>query len=308
MEGTLPPLKGEPVPIPGGCDDDDMADGAADWGTDMPARPVRLNIQLEMGSSTSEGIDRYGPGAADSVNTSLTFDSKVTGGGVTIPAGAFGYSQPTFTIDNMKWKSANDIITVNARVFIEVNWTVGAPGGQMNVAGADDEATITENSWEKIVEDLTPDGTGKPKRESYWVRSITLDHEKFHADEYITRAQGILPAAQSIINRGDIPNHFWTDNVDIINEINRRVAEAKKWMESDVHTFYTSGGEERAYGAGKGAYETLVKAIKDKADSKKWKKKKPAQRMTSTQGMQLQRTPAGSPVAARPDAEPDDMS
>ncbi|MDQ3928356.1 MAG: hypothetical protein M3328_04310 [Chloroflexota bacterium] len=49
MAGELPPIKGEPVPVPGGCDDGDLDGGATDSGAGMPVQPLRFNVQLDMG-------------------------------------------------------------------------------------------------------------------------------------------------------------------------------------------------------------------------------------------------------------------
>ncbi|HYO50348.1 MAG TPA: hypothetical protein VEW94_10900, partial [Chloroflexia bacterium] len=132
----------------------------------------------------------------------------------------------------------------------------------------------TANSWDKIVQDLTPKDGGRPARTTYWAKDITMKHEKFHVDEYIERAKVMLPIGQMLLNTHDIDVPWWLDRSDkarIDSEGRAQIEVIRKFLEMNVRVYYEAGGEDRAYGDGIGDYIALVDSIKARAASEKWK-------------------------------------
>jgi hypothetical protein len=277
VEGTIEKVKGEPAPGNGRCDGPEAAPSGASnqIGYSLGGGQGNVNAQFGTAASVQEGMgaDADGTWGMDRINSNLTATSTVSYGGVHIEPGAFGYAQPTFSFENINWKAEGSKVNVRATFNTECKWIVGAPGGQQSVSSANDDI-VTANSWDKIVQDLTPKDGGRPARTSYWAKDITMKHEKFHVDEYIERAKVMLPIGQMLLNIHDINVPWWLDRSDkarIDSEVRAQIEVIRKFLEMNVRVYYEAGGEDRAYGDGIGDYIALVDSIKARAASEKWK-------------------------------------
>jgi hypothetical protein len=277
VEGTIEKVKGEPAPGNGGCDGPETAPSGASNSIAYShgGRPGNLDAQFGTVASVQEGMGAEADGTwgADRISSSLTAKSTVSFGGVHIEPGAFGYAQPAFSFENINWKAEGGKVNVKATFNTECKWIVGAPGGQQSVSSATDDI-VTANSWDKIVQDLTPKDGGRPARTSYWAKDITMKHEKFHVDEYIERAKVMLPIGQMLLNIHDIGVPWWLDRSDkarIDSEVRAQIEVIRQFLEMNVRVYYEAGGEDRAYGGGIGDYSALVESIKARATAEKWK-------------------------------------
>jgi hypothetical protein len=159
-------------------------------------------------------------------------------------------------------------VTVSATVTIEVRWNMSGEGRE-RVVNADSPA-VTEQTWQTVVADLTPDSGGKPPRRLYWAPTITKEHELSHASDYIGRAKAYVPTAESRFSSQTIDVPFWDEDTFVRNHVKGLLTNLEKQFEADCMAHYKAGGESRAYGAGKGSYESLVSSIRQKASREKW--------------------------------------
>ncbi|MBC7910204.1 MAG: hypothetical protein H7Y30_06875 [Pyrinomonadaceae bacterium] len=279
--GSTEAIEGEPLEGATGCDKSEASATGQGQAAVTPQgnRQLRLDARFELDSGVMQAEPLGGEiGAADMVEGSFTFTSKVTTGQVNIPDSAHGYAEPTFDFGKAKWEKkafvnwiVSDLVTVTAPLTLECRWNVQSLGKE-RIFTAEDDA-VSMYSWASIVRDLTPDATGKPPRGLYYVPHITKDHELFHCTDYINRAKAYVPKAE---------DWFRTQTINIGSdaEIDTQVADllkgAKKQFETDLQFYLKNGGEERAYGAGKGDYEKLVSAIKQRAAANQWPEPKDA--------------------------------
>jgi hypothetical protein len=289
--GSTEAIEGEPLEGPTGCDQS-PASATAQAQAEAPPQSnhqLRLDARFDLDSNVIHAEPLGGEiGAADMVEGSFSFSSTVTPGQVNIPDTAHGYAEPTFTFGKAQWVKkafvndfSDDLVTVTAPLTLECRWSIQATvmgRKRESVYNVDDEPVNSYN-WGNIVRDLTPDATGKPPRELYWVPHITQAHELFHCTDYINRAKAYVPKAEDwfrtqTINIGD--------DKEIEAQVTDLLKGAKKKFETDALFHYNNGGEERAYSAGKGAYETLVNAIKQRAAANQWPQPKDAKPKTTT--------------------------
>jgi hypothetical protein len=59
-------------------------------------------------------------------------------------------------------------------------------------------------------------------------------------------------------------------NAELDKQINALIVQMRQLFEEDGLAYFQDGGEARAYGDGKGAYDALIAAIKARAKTEKW--------------------------------------
>jgi hypothetical protein len=91
---------------------------------------------------------------------------------------------------------------VNATLTQQIQWQVQAdrgPRGEINIMSATDPA-ITANNWSAVSDDLEPDYSdlsGRPPRQRYWAKDLTIQHEEFHANDRKERSVAALSLAST---------------------------------------------------------------------------------------------------------------
>ena len=194
--------------------------------------------------------------------------------GITVPSTAFGYAEPKFGADSITWKFAGGYITIGARITVDCSYDINSLG-KADISGSESEK-VTENNWDTILWDLKPDDDGRPPRNIFWSSPITQTHELYHCQEYISDAGSSLDSHKSMLNGHIIEEPWFWESEDDAAEIRASIQALLKKMvasiQQDVFDHYKSGGEARAYGAGKEAYEGLLKGIRDRAKREGWDK------------------------------------
>jgi len=156
--------------------------------------------------------------------------------------------------------------TLNNPIWFHVRKTTG-PEGQINISSPL-SSNISSSTYETIAVDLTPDERelgGRPPRNKYWAKDITILHEKFHAEE---NKKFAADATEQVVgNMNQLRAESIADVEDIIAAVPQGVGDyVSMWMKEPER-------EERAYGAGKHLYEDRVKAIRRKGKQGGYPKK-----------------------------------
>ncbi|MCI0714155.1 MAG: peptidoglycan-binding protein [Chloroflexi bacterium] len=237
-------------------------------GCDIPVR-----FEPEIVSSVESGpVEK--PLSNDVTKPGNLYIGPSTAQGITVPGGAFGYAEPKFGADSITWKFAGGYITIGARVTVDCRYDINSLG-KADITDPESDK-VTENNWDTILWDLKPDDDGRPPRNIFWSSPITQSHELYHCQEYINQAGSSLDSRKSMLNGHNIEEPWFWESEDDAAEIRASIqALLKKMvgsMQQDVFDHYKSGGEARAYGAGKGAYDGLLKGIRDRAKREGWDK------------------------------------
>jgi uncharacterized Zn-binding protein involved in type VI secretion len=152
---------------------------------------------------------------------------------------------------------------------------VCAPAGYTDITAAAD-AAVTAATYCAIMADLTPDGTGRPTRASYWSSPITRRHENFHVTEWRDALNGRWPTFQNAVET----------LTTAIGPAARTPAQALAAQQATINAQFATlitnaasdwvgAGEDPAYADGKVPYETLVAAICTRAKTAGWAKTNP---------------------------------
>jgi hypothetical protein len=275
VHGTVEPIIGAPLPGIVGCDTPQAGRARLPRSTEgkkaWTRRPVKVNVQFDfLPSQRQAEPESQTPLAADSMVGSFSFGSSIIAGEVFIPAGAFGYAEPRFSVKAITYDSSwiYNEVTVTASVEVEVRWNMSGEG--RDAVNSADSPAVTELSWQNVVKDLTPNSGGKPPRQLYWSPSLTKAHELYHASDYIGRAKAYLGPATMWFNSQTIEVPFWDEDAYVHQHVKGLMSNLARQFEDDCMAHYKSGGEDRAYGAGRAGYEGLVAAIRQRATNEKW--------------------------------------
>lgn len=167
---------------------------------------------------------------------------------------------------------ASKLIAVRGNLHLTAKYQVRrSDQGRVPLSGAQDPAITAEN-WDRIVEALTPNSTGRPTTTMWFVPHITEAHEKFHCAEFLAAAPKVMPEV-----------HRWmlTQPVGPLTTAAHCKSEADALLDGAgrallrLITKEVGGGttevEDRAYGATAAGYHTLVAEIRARAKKEKWK-------------------------------------
>jgi hypothetical protein len=167
----------------------------------------------------------------------------------------------------------DDVIMVQAKVKVDCHWDIAGENRGTNITSANDPA-ITEISYLTAIHDLeamSESYLSKAQvRTTFWSKPLIERHEIFHCHDYISQATRYISKAQSWIESQQVTEGKG-GNAEIDKQIQALLAQMRQNFQDDGMTYFNDGGEARAYGDGKGAYEALIAAIKARAKAQKWK-------------------------------------
>jgi hypothetical protein len=132
-------------------------------------------------------------------------------------------------------------------------------GGAIDISSETD-SDITQENYQSVVNDLTPDSDGRPLRERYWAEDLCIAHERFHANESLAFNRRFVGESQSWLN---------TQSAGNIAAVRSYLAEVPARVTSSTDTAMGCPGacEDRAYSAGGPAYLARANAIKARGDA-----------------------------------------
>jgi hypothetical protein len=291
VTGTVEEIETEELETRG-CDRHDHRPSAPEDGTTAAngsrgAFTITPRITIDGWAHRDSSLD----GAkADTVAGTLTVGSNVKKGGASPGGGEFGVEKVKYKVDNAKWTvdTAKKNVDVNARIFLDIGWGVHSLG-RTHIAGETDPA-VKKESYSDIVSDLTPDGTGRPKRSKYWCQDLTERHEQFHATDDIGRATLYKPTAEAWLSSqtvtppkkpSSVMDYIWAatpmgamggiiDELVFSAKIRSLLNTVSDNVKADGWAWCGAGGEDRAYADGKGSYQGRVDAISKRATSEGW--------------------------------------
>jgi hypothetical protein len=148
---------------------------------------------------------------------------------------------------------------VTATLEQEVKWGVcqgTGPTGEVNI-GSILSSNLTSANYKQAASDLTPDSSdlnGRPPRTQFWAQDITEQHEKYHADDCVSRGPGAVDVASTWLG-----TQLAADKAAVktlLDEVPDRAFTAL------MAAMAFPAREERAYGDGSGAYSRRVAGIK----------------------------------------------
>jgi hypothetical protein len=166
----------------------------------------RPSPELDAAEETQKG---------DAAVSGVYLGNQVAPGGIVKKATAFGEEHVKYNVDNIKViriPSKVPAATVSARIYLDIDWGT-QDRGRTNIASENDPA-VTKDTYQAIVNDITPSATGRVTRATYWCKDITEKHEKFHATDDIDRATLYLPTAKAFIEGktfSDVSNQATSD-------------------------------------------------------------------------------------------------
>jgi hypothetical protein len=205
-----------------------------------------------------EGAEEFS--LCDKVSPWLGYSGTVKTGAVP-GADEFGVTWPgNMTLKGIKVRK----IPMMARFFVsatleqELKWGVRSgtgPTGEVNI-GSILSSNLTQANHQQAASDLTPDATdlnGRPPRTQFWAQDITETHEKYHADDCVSRG----PAAVDVAS-----NWLGTQQAADEPAVQTLLAEVPdRAFTAIMAAMAFPAREERAYGDGSGAYSRRVAGI-----------------------------------------------
>jgi hypothetical protein len=143
---------------------------------------------------------------------------------------------------------------------------------RINITGPNDPQ-VTAATYCAVIQDLTPDPTGRPSRNAYWSRSITTRHENFHVQEWRTALTGRWPAFQNAVEA--LTAAFSCNADSPASALAAQKATIDNSFNAMIHNTYAdwnATGEDPAYADGKASYQALVDGVctRARAPGKKW--------------------------------------
>jgi hypothetical protein len=148
---------------------------------------------------------------------------------------------------------------VSATLEQELKWGVRSgtgPTGEVNI-GSILSSNLTQANHKQAASDLTPDPAdlnGRPPRTQFWAQDITEQHEKFHADDCVSRGPGAVGVASTWLGTQAAADKAGVQT--LLAEVPDRAFTAI------MAAMAFPAREERAYGDGSGAYSRRVAGIK----------------------------------------------
>jgi hypothetical protein len=242
--------------------------------------PIKLNFNLSMGNTTAKpgaGLASGGAHAHDdaTINSSVTVSPTTKNAGSVSATGEeiFGFASGRVFVDG-DWKLSGSVLTVNATMNVTGYWVTSGLGRDAIFSAKDEK--INESSWASIVYDLEVDSGGVPlRRKLYYAPAITKTHELYHVDDIFKQARTYIPTAKSWLDSQTVFVPGWSltgpsKESMITFNLNTTLMELSFKVEESIKSYLASGGETRAYAAGKGLYDGLLSSIKDRAKEENW--------------------------------------
>jgi len=235
--------------VPAPAAETDTADG-------VPVRlpDIELPILAEVGKSDAvKGALTYtstikNEGAAPSgFGVTRSFASKLTGVTVTPKTNLFEVSA-----------------TLEHPITYQVRATTG-PEGQKDIASETD-AKLTKTNYPKVHTDLTPDMSdlnGRPPRDEYWAKDLTLTHELVHAKDDNDNGPAAMATAKT-----------WLDGQTAADATGVQAHLTKipgRFAAALLAALSTEDGEKHAYGDGAPLYKARADKIKEKGEKGDYK-------------------------------------
>lgn len=218
------------------------------------------------------------PSQADAgISSTLSYTSAITQTHDAPDPGDFGTTHPNYTISHIYVETHPDNFLVTADTKADITFSVTS-AGKTNIA-SDSDPHITQANYPDVVKDLTPSPRdvalphgkllkNEPPRNQFWAEDLTIQHEKFHADEDVHFGQEGVTLAQNWLNTQRMSHD--TDILPLaqlaINRVRDKVTAEMAYP----------GREYRAYNDGAPAYSDRAAAIKTKGDAKGYVPKPPA--------------------------------
>jgi hypothetical protein len=273
LSGSIGPIEGEEIEREGGempgKEDAGKGNKGSQPGVALPIR-AELSIESDIGRSQTVHVNEK----SDPVLGLLGFGSKVTRGGVKVSKTAFGTENVKYSVDNIGWSVKKGFVFVKARIYVHAKWDTQSLG-KTDISGASDP-DVKKSTWKKIVKDLKPDASGRPRRKKYWAKDITEIHEKFHAKDDIGRALLYSPLAMAWLSTRQVivpPTGFLRSPL-MYGQVRGLLETVRSKVEADGWAYYDKAGgagENRAYADGKPHYTKRVNDIKARASKEGWK-------------------------------------
>ena len=202
-------------------------------------------IASQLGYTTSVTPQQGDP--TDKTEFGFTWGSHVQ----TAPGGRIHHDKPSST-----WQVSQTYDNpVTFRVF-----TSAGPRGQKDIGGPDDPK-IKKGNFAQVAADLTPGPDGRPPRNQFWSRDLTIAHELFHARDGQNFCRQAVAHEQQQLNTQQAAT---MDDVQaLMHPIPMRIITARG-------TGMANGGEARAYAAGKAAYQNRADTIRGNGKANKY--------------------------------------
>jgi hypothetical protein len=245
-----------------------LSNGGPLPGSNLPGLPTPRPCEPGRPITPIPAMSGAPAGAQPIVSAVITPWSTVPQGGSNISSGLalgaddFGISQAFGKLTLNATPAAGGFAmsgSFNAQFKYNVRVDKG-PYGQLNVTGPQ-ASFIDLNNYIEVMSDLWPFsascGGGRPAREKYWSKSLTIDHEIFHIVEYISAAQ----SATAQVNAWLATQSMAASSADF-NRL--AVAAAARWSHSVDAAMAAPASEDRAYAAGRQDYVDLAYAVFDK--------------------------------------------
>lgn len=202
----------------------------------------------------------------DAIAGAITYNGSVAVGGAA-PSG-FGVTRPyTHALSGITVTAGTGTFAVAATLDNPITYQVRAstgPDGQVNIA-SDADPALTAANYAQVASDLTPDMgdlNGRPPRNQFWARDLTLTHERFHADEDVRYGGQGVTSAQAWLNAQTAAN---------VGEVNTLLTRVPGRVANFVSAAMAYPGlEERAYGAGAPLYRSRATSIRTKGAAGKY--------------------------------------
>lgn len=199
----------------------------------------------QLGYTTSVSQEQGDPTDPTEFGFTWGYHIKVADGG------KIHYDKPSST-----WQVS---VTYDNPVKFRV-YTSAGPRGQIDIESPND-AQINKGNFPQVAADLTPGADGRPPRSHFWSRDLTISHEQFH----VVDGQGLC--RQAVTSEQAQLNQQQANSMDevkaLLNPIPGRIIKARE-------AGMKNGGEDRAYAAGKAAYQTRADTIRANGKANKY--------------------------------------
>jgi hypothetical protein len=201
-------------------------------------------------------------GKSDAIKGAFTYTSSIKNEGAE-PTG-FGVTRSfSSKLTGVTVTPKTSLFEVAATFEHPITYQVRAslgPRSQKDIASETD-AKITKTNYPKVHTDLTPDMSdlnGRPPREKWWAKDLTLKHELVHAKDDNDNGPAAMATAktwldgQTAADAAGVQTH--------LTKIPGRFADAL------LAALSTEDGEKHAYGDGAPLYKARADKIKEKGD------------------------------------------
>jgi hypothetical protein len=132
-------------------------------------------------------------------------------------------------------------------------------------------AAVTASTYCAIIQDLTPNATGRPTRATYWSKSITTKHENFHVQEWQNSLNARWPSFQNAAEALTSPFSCTSDSpAAALAAQQATINTSFTQMFQNAYADWQNLGEDPAYADGKADYQALVDGVCQRARTAGW--------------------------------------